>query len=114
MIVKRNEIWLANLGDREGSEQAGVRPVLIIQNDTGNLHSPTVIVASITHVKKLYLPTHVFIEAGKYRLSKDYAIMLEQIRTIDKSKLMQWKGALSEAEAVHVNKALRISLAIGE
>jgi mRNA interferase MazF len=113
LIVKRNEIWLANLGERDGSEQAGKRPVLIIQNDKGNFHAPTVIVASITEAKSAHIPTHVFINAKRYQgIFKDSVIMMEQLRTIDKSKLIKRYSVLSEADIILADQALSVSLAL--
>jgi mRNA interferase MazF len=111
--IKRNEIWLADLGTRDGSEQGGIRPVLILQNDVGNRFSPTVIIAAITDVKKMHIPTHVFIDSGKYGLFKDSTILLEQVQTIDKKKLIKRMGSLSETDRKKVGKALSISLALG-
>lgn len=88
MIIKRGDIFYADLRPVVGSEQGGVRPVLIIQNDIGNRHSPTVICAAITSkMNKAKLPTHVEIDAGKYDMIKDSVILLEQLRTIDKKRL---------------------------
>ena len=90
MIIKRGDIFYADLRPVIGSEQGGVRPVLIIQNDTGNKHSPTVICAAITSkMNKAKLPTHVEIDADKYGIIKDSVILLEQVRTIDKSRLKE-------------------------
>ena len=87
MIVRRGDIYYADLSPVVGSEQGGVRPVLIVQNDVGNKHSPTVICAAVTsQINKAKLPTHIEISASKYRLVKDSVILLEQIRTIDKKK----------------------------
>lgn len=110
--IKRNEIYLADLGHRDGSEQGGVRPVLIIQNNVGNFYAPTVIVASITDAKAAHIPTHVYMKAGNGNLIKDSVIMLEQIRTIDKQKLIRLKGVLSDVDAAKVDAALSISLAM--
>ncbi len=87
MIIKRGDIYYADLSPVVGSEQGGVRPVLIVQNDVGNKYSPTVIAAAITsQINKAKLPTHIEISAQEYGLSKDSVILLEQIRTIDKKK----------------------------
>jgi mRNA interferase MazF len=110
MIVRRNDLWLADLGDGDGSEQSGTRPVLILQNNVGNRHSPTVIIAAITDAKKGPLPTHVYIKAIDCGISKDSVILLEQIRTIDKQKLMRWVGRLPREQVIAVDKALSISL----
>ena len=88
VIIKRGDIFYADLRPVVGSEQGGVRPVLIIQNDIGNRHSPTVICAAITSkMNKAKLPTHVEIDAGRYDIIKDSVILLEQLRTIDKKRL---------------------------
>ena len=90
MVIKRGDIFYADLRPVVGSEQGGVRPVLIIQNDTGNKHSPTVICAAITsRMNKAKLPTHVELDASKYQLVKDSVILLEQVRTIDKKRLKE-------------------------
>ena len=111
MIIKRGELYFADLSPVLGSEQGGVRPVLILQNDIGNKYSPTVIVAAIT--SKLYkakLPTHISLDASNYGLSKDSIILLEQIRTIDKLRLNNKIGELTEAKMKEVDRALLISL----
>lgn len=99
----------------EGSEQCGTRPVLILQNDVGNEHSPTVIVAAFTDASKRLLPTHVKVRASQaYGLDKDSIVMLEQIRTIDKCKLRRKVGKLSEPTMHRVELALLVSLALGQ
>ena len=109
--IKRNEIYYADLNPTEGSEQGGVRPVLILQNDVGNQHSPTTIIAPITSIqKKKYLPTHVFVKADV--LPKDSCILLEHIRAIDKTRLRDFIGELEGQTMKQVNRAIRISLAI--
>ena len=109
--VKRGDIYYADLSPVVGSEQGGTRPVLIVQNDTGNRHSPTVIAAAITsQTGKARLPTHINIPGGSVGLSKDSVILLEQLRTIDKQRLREKichiEGDLQEK----VNAALRVSL----
>lgn len=95
MSVKRGEIYYADLSPVVGSEQGGVRPVLIVQNDVGNKHSPTVIAAAITSQReKAKLPTHIELEADSCGLSKDSVVLLEQIRTIDKKRLKERMGEL--------------------
>lgn len=95
MSVKRGEIYYADLSPVVGSEQGGVRPVLIVQNDVGNRHSPTVIAAAITSQKdKTHLPTHIEVEAEKCGLAKDSIVLLEQIRTLDKRRLKDKMGEL--------------------
>ena len=111
MIIRRGDIYYADLRPVVGSEQGGVRPVLIIQNDVGNRHSPTVIVAAITsRMNKAKLPTHIELSAEKYDMVKDSVILLEQLRTIDKSRLKD-KICHLDAGILHkVNRALGISL----
>ncbi|UXR69108.1 MULTISPECIES: type II toxin-antitoxin system PemK/MazF family toxin [unclassified Staphylococcus] len=111
--MKRGDVYLADLSPVRGSEQGGVRPVVIIQNDTGNKYSPTVIVAAITgRINKAKIPTHVEIEKKKYKLDKDSVILLEQIRTVDKNRLKEKLTFLSEEKMKEVNNALGISLGL--
>ena len=112
MRITRGSIYYADLGKGKGSEQEGTRPVLIIQNDTGNKHSPTVICAAITSkMSKEKLPTHVAIDGGVIKgISKDSIVMLEQVRTIDKERLKEYVGDLDAMRMQSVNKALLISL----
>lgn len=113
MDVKRGYIFYADLSPVVGSEQGGVRPVLVIQNDVGNRYSPTIIVAAITsQIDKAKLPTHVEIGAREYNLEKDSVILLEQIRTIDKQRLQNKITELDERIMKHVNEALKISLGV--
>ena len=113
MVVKRGDIFYADLRPVVGSEQGGIRPVLIIQNDTGNRHSPTVICAAITsRQNKAKLPTHVEIDSMKYDIVKDSVILLEQLRTIDKSRLRERIGTLNQELMPDVNEALGVSLGI--
>lgn len=113
MNMRRGEIYYADLNPVVGSEQGGVRPVLIIQNDTGNRYSSTTIVAAITsRINKAKLPTHVEIPSGSSGLSKKSVILLEQIRTIDKKRLMEKIGELDEATMKRVDKSLLISVGI--
>lgn len=113
MIIRRGDIFYADLRPVVGSEQGGVRPVLIIQNDVGNKHSPTVICAAITSkMNKAKLPTHVEIAAEKYGIVKDSVILLEQIRTIDKSRLREKVCHLDQDILACINKALLISFAL--
>lgn len=109
--MKRGEIYRADLDPVVGSEQGGVRPVLIIQNDTGNRHSPTVIVAAITSQgKKPYLPTHVAILPEESGLQKPSVILLEQLRTLEKSRLHKYLGRVAAPVMERVDRALGISL----
>ncbi|SKA87973.1 mRNA interferase MazF [Caloramator quimbayensis] len=111
--VKRGDIFYADLSPVIGSEQGGIRPVLIIQNDVGNKYSPTVIIAAITsQINKAKLPTHVEISSEEYGLSKDSVILLEQLRTIDKRRLKDKIGHISDEIMQKVNESLRISLDI--
>ena len=111
MQVKRGDIYYADLSPVVGSEQGGVRPVLIIQNDIGNRHSPTVICAAITSkMNKAKLPTHVEIDAGKYDMIKDSVILLEQLRTIDKKRLKDRVCHLDAEILGRVDRALAVSL----
>ena len=111
MNIKRGDIFYADLRPVIGSEQGGIRPVLIIQNDTGNKHSPTVIVAAITSkMNKAKLPTHIELDAKKCDIVKDSVILLEQLRTIDKKRLKDKVCHIDENIIQKVNKALLISL----
>ena len=114
MNIKRGEIYYADLSPVVGSEQGGVRPVLIIQNDVGNKYSPTVIAAAITSQKeKSKLPTHIEINAQNCGLAKNSVVLLEQIRTIDKKRLKERMGMLDEDAMYQVNSALSISFGLG-
>ncbi len=109
--IKRGEIYYADLSPVVGSEQGGVRPVLIIQNDVGNKYSPTVIVSAITsQLGKAKLPTHIELPAEMYNLPKNSVALLEQIRTLDKRRLQEKITTLSPEKMREVNKALLISL----
>lgn len=111
--VSRGDIFYANLNPVIGSEQGGVRPVLILQNDIGNKYSPTTIVAAITSkIKKAKLPTHVELESGKFELERDSVILLEQVRTIDKRRLKEKIAHLDDATMAQINQALQISLGL--
>ncbi|MCP8618090.1 type II toxin-antitoxin system PemK/MazF family toxin [Salirhabdus salicampi] len=113
MIVKRGDVFFADLSPVVGSEQGGVRPVLVIQNDIGNRFSPTVIIAAITaQIQKAKLPTHVEIDAEMYGFERDSVILLEQIRTIDKQRLTDKITHLDEKLMKRVDKALQISLGL--
>lgn len=115
MSIKRGDVYYADLNPVVGSEQGGVRPVLIIQNDIGNKYSPTVIVAAITSkIDKAKLPTHVEISAKDSNLEKDSVILLEQIRTIDKRRLQRQVTHLDQEIIDRVNEALEISLGLIE
>ena len=109
--IKRGEIYYADLSPVVGSEQGGVRPVLIIQNDVGNKYSPTVIVSAITsQLGKAKLPTHIELPSERYNLPKNSVALLEQIRTLDKRRLQEKITTLSPDKMREVNKAILISL----
>lgn len=114
MTVKRGDIYYADLSPVVGSEQGGLRPVLIIQNDVGNKYSPTVIAAAITsRMGKTRLPTHIDIYADKAGLAKDSIILLEQIRTLDKRRLKEKMGHLDEDAMLRVDNAIAVSFGLG-
>ena len=114
MNIRRGDIYYADLSPVVGSEQGGLRPVLIIQNDIGNKYSPTVIAAAITsRMSKARLPTHIDIYAERVGLAKDSVILLEQIRTLDKRRLKEKMGHLDEGMMDHVNTAIAISFGLG-
>ena len=111
--VKRGEIYFADLSPVVGSEQGGMRPVLIVQNDTGNRHSPTVIAAAITsQTGKARLPTHINLSAASCGLSRDSVILLEQIRTLDKSRLRECMGRLDAPTMSRVDGAISVSFGL--
>ena len=113
MNIKRGEIYYADLSPVVGSEQGGIRPVLIIQNDIGNRYSPTVIAAAITSQRdKTKLPTHISVEANDCGLAKDSIVLLEQVRTIDKQRLREKMGSLDDTSMVMVDKALSVSFGL--
>lgn len=113
MIVKRGELYFADLSPVVGSEQGGIRPVLVVQNDIGNKYSPTVIAAAITSkINKAKLPTHIELSSKEYGLEKDSVVLLEQIRTIDKTRLKEKIGELNTFKMSQVNKAMMISLGV--
>ena len=113
MVVKRGDIYYADLRQVVGSEQGGVRPVLIIQNDMGNRYSPTVICAAITSkMNKAKLPTHIALNSEDYGIVKDSVILLEQVRTIDKSRLREKVCHLDESVMRRINQGLEVSLAL--
>ncbi|ERI94340.1 toxin-antitoxin system, toxin component, MazF family [Clostridiales bacterium oral taxon 876 str. F0540] len=111
--MKRGDIFYADLSPVVGSEQGGIRPVIIIQNDVGNKYSPTVIVAAITsQINKAKLPTHVEISSEEYGLNKDSVVLLEQIRTLDKKRLKEKIGHMTEGDMKKVDEALSISVGL--
>lgn len=111
MLIKRGDIFYADLSPVIGSEQGGVRPVVVIQNDVGNKYSPTIIVAAITsQLNKAKLPTHVNVEAKGVPLPKNSVILLEQIRTIDKKRLREKIGRFGENIMTEIDSAIKVSL----
>jgi len=115
VVVKRGDIFYADLSPVIGSEQGGTRPVLVVQNDVGNKFSPTVIIAAITsQINKAKLPTHIEISANDFGLLKDSVILLEQIRTIDKKRLREKIGRLDDELQQRVDEALGVSFGISE
>ncbi len=115
MTVKRGDIYYADLSPVVGSEQGGIRPVLIVQNDVGNKYSPTVIAAAITSKReKNKLPTHIELNADNCGLTRDSIVLLEQIRTIDKRRLKERTGKLDDSSMSQIDHALSISFGLGE
>ena len=113
-MVKRGDIYYADLSPVVGSEQGGVRPVLIVQNDVGNKFSPTVIAAAITSQRyKTELPTHIQVNADGCGLARDSIVLLEQVRTLDKRRLKERMGNLDETDMDRINKALSVSFGLG-
>ncbi len=114
-MIKRGEIYFAQLNPVIGSEQGGIRPVVVVQNDIGNQYSPTTIILAITsQINKAKLPTHIELKAEDYGLEKDSVILAEQIRTIDKTRLKQRIASLNEVTMEKVDQALSISLNLTE
>lgn len=114
-MIKRGELYYADLSPVVGSEQGGVRPVLVVQNDVGNKYSPTVIAAAVTsRINKAKLPTHIELGAKEYGLQKDSVVLLEQIRTLDKCRLKDRIGEIPTDVMAKVNRALMISLGFYE
>jgi len=113
MNIKRGDIYYADLSPVVGSEQGGLRPVLIIQNDVGNKYSPTVIAAAITsRMEKSKLPTHIDLYADKVGLTKDSVVLLEQVRTIDKQRLKEKMGHLDDEFMTEINNAIAVSFGL--
>ena len=111
--IKRGDLYYADLSPVIGSEQVGVRPVIVIQNNIGTKYSPTIIVAAITsQINKAKLPTHIEISANEYGLSKDSVILLEQIRTIDKKRIREKIGCLDNNMMLKVDNGIQISLGL--
>ena len=116
MVIKRGDMFYADLSPVVGSEQGGIRPVLIVQNDMGNKYSPTVIAAAITsQINKNKLPTHIEIDSEEFGLKADSVVLAEQIRTIDKSRLKEKIGHIDDEKIIdQVNNALGVSFGLGE
>lgn len=113
MVIKRGDIYYADLSPVVGSEQGGVRPVLIVQNDVGNKYSPTVIAAAITSQRdKHNLPTHIELDAHNCGLAKDSVVLLEQVRTIDKRRLKEKMGTLDNSDMGKIDQALSVSFGL--
>ncbi|MBE6030103.1 MAG: type II toxin-antitoxin system PemK/MazF family toxin [Firmicutes bacterium] len=112
MTIRKGDLYFADLSPVVGSEQGGVRPVLVVQNDVGNKYSPTIIVAAITSQQKAKLPTHVYLNATGSGLTKDSVVLMEQLRTIDKTRLKERIGTLDKELIPDVNHALGVSLGI--
>ena len=113
MEIKRGDLYYADLSPVVGSEQGGIRPILIVQNDVGNKYSPTIIAAAITSkLNKAKLPTHIELSAKIYGLEKDSVVLLEQIRTLDKKRLKAKIGELENFKMSEVNRAMMISLGV--
>jgi len=115
LLIRRGDVFYADLNPVVGSEQGGIRPVLVIQNDVGNKYSPTVIIAAITsQIDKAKLPTHVELPREDYGLEKDSVLLLEQLRTIDKRRLKEKITFLDQEIMAKVDEALRISLGLAD
>ena len=114
-MIKRGELYYADLSPVVGSEQGGIRPVLVVQNDIGNRYSPTVIAAAVTSkIDKAKLPTHIELSAKDYGLPKDSVVLLEQIRTLDKRRLKDKIGQVSGDKMMRINEALMVGLGFYE
>ena len=109
--IHRVDIYYADLSPVVGCEQGGIRPILVLQNNIGNKHSPTLIVAAITGREKKYLPTHVRID-GIYRLHKRSVVLLEQLRTIDRQRLHEWIGTITDDNLSEIDQALKVSVGL--
>ena len=113
MNIRRGEIYYADLSPVVGSEQGGIRPVLIVQNDVGNKYSPTVIAAAITSQRfKTKLPTHISVNADDCGLAKDSVVLLEQVRTLDKQRLREKMGVLDDSDMSRIDRALTVSFGL--
>lgn len=115
MIIRRGDLFYADLSPVVGSEQGGVRPILVIQNDVGNKFSPTVIAAAITsQINKNKMPTHIELQSETYGLSKNSVVLLEQVRTIDKRRLKDKIGHIDDVTMEKINTAINISFGLSE
>lgn len=112
MIIKRGDIYYADLSPVVGCEQGGIRPVIVIQNNTGNKHCPTVIVAAITSQNKKPMPTHINLSVSECKLSSDSIVLLEQVRTIDKNRLKNYVGSVSDDKMNEINQAILVSFGL--
>lgn len=113
--IRRGEIYYADLSPVVGSEQGGIRPIVILQNNVGNKYSPTVIVAAITsQINKARIPTHIELSSARYLLPKDSVVLLEQIRTIDKARLKQKISSIDNFKMREINRAILISLGFAQ
>ena len=112
-MVARGELYIADLDPVVGSEQGGLRPVLVIQNDTGNRYSPTVVVLAVTsQLQKARLPTHVLLSAAGHGLERDSVVLAEQVRTLDKRRLRTRIGTLTPEDMAQVRRAVMVSLGL--
>jgi mRNA interferase MazF len=112
--VRRGDVWLVDLGQTSGSEQGGIRPAVIIQNDAGNRYSPTVIIAAVTGRNKKALPTHAILEKDGHILQLDSTVLLEQIRTIDRARLLKYLGRLGADDMKLTDNALSVSVGLAQ
>ena len=110
--IKRGDIYYADLSPAIGSEQGGIRPVLIVQNNVVNYYSPTVIIAVLTSKSKKHLPTHISIHSGEGNIAMDSTVLLEQLRTIDKNRLQKYVGSVSDDTMDRVDRAMLVSLGL--
>ena len=110
--IKRGDIYYADLNPAVGSEQGGIRPVLVVQNDVGNCYSPTIIIAVLTSKSKKKLPTHISIHSGEGNIAMDSTVLLEQLRTIDKFRLQKYVGSVSGETMDRIDRAMLVSLGL--
>ena len=110
--IKRGDIYYADLNPAVGSEQGGIRPVLVVQNDVGNCYSPTIIIAVLTSKSKKKSPTHISIHSGEGNIAMDSTVLLEQLRTIDKFRLQKYVGSISGETMDRIDRAMLVSLGL--